>query len=105
VYRESLAGAVCQLRVITGRGPCAQMRRSELTSVRAQAYIRDDPIGVTYRGIMRNVILTALALAVVLWYARHRKRFVRAREYARKETERWENEGGASATNSASEAA
>ena len=54
---------------------------------------------------MRNVILTALALAVVLWYARHRKRFVRAREYARKETERWENEGGASATNSASEAA
>lgn len=44
---------------------------------------------------MRNLIQTALALAVVAWYARHRKRFVRAREYAQ-EAERWENEGGAS---------
>lgn len=45
---------------------------------------------------MRNLIQTALALAVVAWYARHRKRFERAREYAHDETERWENEGGAS---------
>ena len=45
---------------------------------------------------MRTLILTALALAAVAWYARHRKRFVRAREYAHEERESWENEGGAS---------
>jgi hypothetical protein len=46
---------------------------------------------------MREVILIALALAVVAWYASHRQRLVRARKYAHhKEMERWENEGGAS---------
>jgi hypothetical protein len=45
---------------------------------------------------MRQVILTALALAVVAWYASHRNRLVRARKYVHKEVERWENEGGAS---------
>ena len=55
---------------------------------------------------MRTLILTALALAAVAWYARHRKRFVRAREYAHEERESWENEGGASSLlNSASEVA
>jgi hypothetical protein len=29
---------------------------------------------------MRKVIVTVLALAVVAWYASHRKRLVRARE-------------------------
>jgi hypothetical protein len=45
---------------------------------------------------MRTVILAALALAVVAWYASHRKRLMRARKYAHEATERWENEGGAS---------
>jgi hypothetical protein len=45
---------------------------------------------------MRQVIVTALALAVLAWYASHRKRLVRARQYAHEEMERWENEGGAS---------
>jgi hypothetical protein len=43
---------------------------------------------------MRQVILIALALAVAAWYVSHRQRLVRAREYAHKEMERWENEGG-----------
>ena len=54
---------------------------------------------------MRQVILIALALAVVAWYVSHRQRLVRARKYAHKEMERWENEGGRPPTNSASEAA
>ena len=41
---------------------------------------------------MRNVILAALALVVVAWYARHRKRLMRARKYAHEATERWESE-------------
>jgi hypothetical protein len=45
---------------------------------------------------MRTVILAALALAVVAWYASHRKRLMRARKYAHEATERWKNEGGAS---------
>jgi hypothetical protein len=35
---------------------------------------------------MRNVILAALALVVVAWYASHRKRLMRARSYAREAT-------------------
>ena len=46
---------------------------------------------------MRQVILSALAFAVIAWYAGHRERLVSARKYARKAMQRWENEGGAAA--------
>ena len=44
---------------------------------------------------MRQIILSALAFAVIAWYASHRERLVRARKYARKEMLRWENKGAA----------
>jgi hypothetical protein len=43
---------------------------------------------------MRNLIVTALAVAFAAWYAGHRSRRL-ARANARQAVERWEDEGGA----------
>jgi hypothetical protein len=77
------------------------MRRATLRSRRSISLRTNKLVGLATgtkltERIVQKIILSALSLVVVAWYATRRKRFARVRAHARKEMERWENEGGAS---------